>query len=107
LSQEKENPNTQVYFTVTDGLVNKCGNNSNGVTVLAAGTSESTVYNYTESMNTEIDIYVLVFTSTSFFLSWHSNQFQQPISQKAHGFYNPLVRRSFLVFIGTAGQKKE
>lgn len=35
LSQEK---NLQVYLTVTDGLVNKCGNNSAGVTVLAAGT---------------------------------------------------------------------
>lgn len=35
LSQEKH---PQVYLTVTDGLANKCGNNSDGVTVLAAGT---------------------------------------------------------------------
>lgn len=35
LSQEK---NPQVSLMMTDGFVNKCGNNSNGVIVLAAGT---------------------------------------------------------------------
>lgn len=38
-----EETNPQVYPTVTDGLVNKCGNNSNGVTVLPAGTLGHTV----------------------------------------------------------------
>lgn len=52
---------------MTDGLVKKCGNNSNGVTVTAAGTSERTICNCTESINTEIHIYVPVFTLTSFF----------------------------------------
>lgn len=42
----KKNP--QVYLTVTDGLVNKCGNNSNGVIVLAAGTPGHTVYSSVE-----------------------------------------------------------
>lgn len=40
LSQEK---NPQVYLTVTDGLVNKGGSDSGGVTVLAAGTPGHTM----------------------------------------------------------------
>ena len=104
MSREK---NPQVYLTVTDGLVNKCGNNSNGVIVLAADTPGHTVRSSVERVNAALYIYVSVITFSSFFLRCYENNLPQPISKGPWFLNPPCSEGSFLLFSDTTEQKEQ
>jgi len=78
LSREKNSP--QVYLAVTDGFVNKCGNNSTGATVLAAGTPGHNICGSVEWINAVLYIFVSAITFSSLFLSCYENNLPQPIT---------------------------